>query len=74
MKKKGEIFQELKKKAKRARYTSWILFGASVVIFLTGRGVPALILNGYILLGLAFIAVLYSVKLNRRLLKGDLKE
>ncbi len=69
MKKKGEIFQELKKKSKRARYTSWILFAASVILFLTGLAV-----QGYVLLGLAFISVIYSVKLNRKLLKGDLKD
>ena len=74
MKKKGEVYQALKKKAKRARYTSWILFGASVTLFLTAQVDQLLRLNGFILLGLAFIATLFSVKLNRRLLKGDLED
>ncbi len=75
MKKKGEIFQEVKKKAKRARYTSWILFAASVIVFITDAIFSTgLALHGYILLGLAFISVLYSVKLNRKLLRGDLKD
>ncbi|MEK0324652.1 MAG: hypothetical protein QQN63_03015 [Nitrosopumilus sp.] len=75
MKKNREIFQELKKKAKRAPYISWVAFAASVIVFITDALFSTgLALQGYILLGLAFISVLYSVKLNRRLLKGVLKD
>ena len=69
MKKKGEVLQELKKKSRKTRITSWIFFGGSVILFLTG-----LTVQGYILLGLSFISLLYSIRLNRRIMKGDLKE